>query len=104
MSGWKNSDRLSRLPADWKKIRLRILHRDGYRCCATLGNGERCKLRANQVDHIIPNDDDSDNNLQSLCELHHRAKSSGEGAAAYHAQMARNRKRMRRQERHPGLL
>lgn len=102
--GWESSNRRDRLPADWKAIRARILARDGHRCVATISDGSRCKLRANQVDHIIPNDDDSDSNLQSLCEPHHRAKSSGEGAAAYHARVARNKKRMRRQERHPGLL
>jgi len=49
--------------ARWRKIRKRILQRDGYTC-------QHCGGEANSVDHIVPrslNGGDDDWNLQSLC-------------------------------------
>jgi 5-methylcytosine-specific restriction endonuclease McrA len=49
--------------AKWRKIRSRILQRDGYTC-------QHCGSEANSVDHIVPrslNGTDEDWNLQSLC-------------------------------------
>lgn len=103
MPNWENSDRRSRLPADWPAIRRRILKRDGYRC-VLVEDGLRCIGVGTDVDHIIPNDNHADINLQTLCAFHHRKKSGAEGGAAYRAKVARNKRRMRRQERHPGLL
>lgn len=34
----------------WRALRLRILHRDGYRCRI---NGPGCTTVADQVDHIV---------------------------------------------------
>jgi len=46
----------------WRKIRQRILQRDGYTC-------QHCGGEANSVDHIVPrtlNGTDDEWNLQSL--------------------------------------
>lgn len=48
----------------WRKIRIRILRRDGYRCAI-------CGKRANHVDHIrlrSQNGGDHPNNLRVLCK------------------------------------
>lgn len=94
------SDRAARLPADWQRIRLRVLRRDRYRCRAKMSNGFECGEPANQVDHIIPGDDHDEANLQALCRWHHARKSSEEGAAARQPRASRTR----RPERHPGAL
>lgn len=44
-----NHDRL--YGAAWRKLRLRILARDGYECKIRLPG---CTVKATQVDHIIP--------------------------------------------------
>lgn len=72
---WAGSTRAARLPRDWPAIRARILARDGHRCT-------RCGAPATDVDHVIPGDDHSENNLVSLCAADHRAKSGREGQAA----------------------
>lgn len=74
---WEGSTRAERLPSNWSAIRRRILRRDGYRCQAS-----GCGARATEVDHIIPNDDHSPENLQSLCSPHHLEKTLAEAAAA----------------------
>ena len=54
----------------WRKIRQRILQRDGYTC-------QTCGGEANSVDHIVPrsmNGGDDDWNLQSLCTPCNSAK------------------------------
>lgn len=106
MSGrWQGSDRRSRLPADWEsKIRPRILRRDGYRCTARDQDGERCPERATDVDHVRRGDIHEDWNLTSLCAWHHGKKSAREGAIAAKVARAKNRKKYRRVENHPGLL
>lgn len=80
--GWSGSTRLERLPEDWSSRRAYVFERDGFRCRALLPDGRRCINDATDVDHIIPNDDDGYSNLQSLCDPHHRAKSSAEGGRA----------------------
>ena len=97
---WADSDRRSRLPADWPVLRMRVLRRDGYRCQARDSLGVKCEAPANQADHKEPGDDHSLENLEALCRWHHARKSSREGAAA-----RRPRARMAREpERHPGAL
>lgn len=103
MPNWEGSDRRSRLPADWPRIRARVLKRDGHRCTHH-DNGIRCTERATDVDHVRRGDDHSEHNLRSLCGSHHAVKSSREGAEARAAKRRAIDKRFRRVEKHPGLL
>jgi 5-methylcytosine-specific restriction endonuclease McrA len=73
--------------------------------------GERCKDPAVDVDHIINNDDhsyfgpgDPRNNLQAICEWHHKGKTNSEARAAQLAAIRRTSKKFVRTETHPGLL
>lgn len=104
MPGWQGSDRRDRLPADWQKIRARILKRDGYRCTARLEDDSRCPEPATDVDHVRRGDIHEDWNLTSLCGWHHARKSSREGAEAAARKRRAQRKKFRRVETHPGLL
>ncbi|NUV86604.1 HNH endonuclease [Streptomyces sp. KAI-26] len=104
MPNWSGSDRRERLPADWPRIRIRILRRDGHRCTHRDQYGERCEELATDVDHIVPGDDHRETNLRALCGFHHRAKSSREGALALAVQRRRIDRRFRRTEAHPGLM
>lgn len=79
---WANSNRAARLPADWHRIRRRIIRRDGGRCVVVYTTGERCEHTDVEVDHIVPGDDHSDANLQCLCVWHHARKSANEGGTA----------------------
>jgi 5-methylcytosine-specific restriction endonuclease McrA len=95
---WEGSTRKQRLPSQWQTIRRQILERDSYRCTVIKPDGSRCWDPAGEVDHIIPNDDNSPANLAAICSWHHRRKSSIEGNAA------RLRPTNRRPpEPHPGL-
>lgn len=105
MPGWIGSDRRDRLPADWSRIRKRILRRDGYQCVhLDPDSGERCTEHATDVDHIRPGDDHSETNLRSLCKWHHQKKSSHEGGVALAEMRRRNEAKFRRHEAHPGDL
>jgi 5-methylcytosine-specific restriction protein A len=94
--GWKSSDRKSRLPSGWPKIRARILERDPI--C------KMCGVRPSAFcDHIVAKaDDHSDTGLQGLCGPCHDQKSAREGAAAAKAKGRPTRQRPG--ESHPGLL
>lgn len=91
---WKNSDRRSRLPADWKSRRARVFRRANG-VCEVVG----CSDAATDCDHILRGDDHSLSNLRALCQLHHAQKSSAEGNAA--REWIREA-RMRPVEGHPG--
>ncbi|WUO14006.1 HNH endonuclease [Streptomyces sp. NBC_00289] len=104
MPNWAGSDRRERLPADWPRIRLRVLRRDGHRCTHRDQYGVRCDEPATDVDHIVPGDDHRETNLRALCGFHHQAKSSREGGLAQAARRRRINNRFRRAEAHPGLL
>lgn len=97
--GWQGSNRRAELPPNWDTdIRPRILARDGYRCTWRT-NYKRCRATATDVDHIKRGNDHSDANLRSLCDWHHKRKSSAEGNAA------RQRWSIKRPaEKHPGLI
>ncbi|MBM9615321.1 HNH endonuclease [Desulfobulbus rhabdoformis] len=65
----------------WKRIRLRILKRDGYLCqeCQRMGR----VTMATDVDHVTPLADggtDDDKNLQSLCGVCHKKKTREENS------------------------
>lgn len=94
---WEDSTRKQRLPSNWQKLRLFILDRDGYRCTVIKRDGCRCWDPAGEVDHIIPNDDNSPANLAAICTWHHRRKSSIEGNEA-----RRRHPASRPPEPHPG--
>jgi 5-methylcytosine-specific restriction protein A len=112
MPGWEGSTRRSRLPRNWAELRKHVLQRDNHQCQWYMDTYydsatndtivvSVCNDVANEVDHIIPNDDHSLSNLRSLCKAHHQRKSSIEGAKA----LAAKRKAMKRKtETHPGLL
>lgn len=106
MPGWTSSNRREELPADWERIRLAVLARDGYRCQhIRFDTGEKCGRYANQVDHIADRNSYKLPDLQSLCEYHHREKSSREGGQA--SQAARRRRRdggPKKKPLHPGIL
>lgn len=78
---WDGSTRRARLPADWPRIRRRIIRRDRA-CVWPMSDGTVCGGQGTDVDHIVPNDDHSDSNLRLLCTWHHQRKSSSEGGRA----------------------
>lgn len=94
------SARAERLPSDWQTRRMRVLRRDRYCCQARDSLGVQCGAPANQVDHVLPNDDHDYDNLQALCRWHHDRKSSAEGAAARRPKARQSRD----PEPHPGFL
>lgn len=102
---WAGSNRRARLPKNWPTIRKHVLERDDFSCQFITDSGIKCLNRANQVDHIVPNDDDSYTNLRALCEWHHNKVSGRQGAAAFMKQRRETRQRFNapRHEAHPGL-
>jgi 5-methylcytosine-specific restriction protein A len=86
--------RRSPLPRDWRRRRLRVLERDGYRCQI---RGPKCAGKAAEVDHIDRDDDHRLVNLRSGCGPCHHSRT---GRQAQAAQTAHYRPRIT----HPGLL
>lgn len=81
--------------AEWKRTRLQVLERDGYRC-------RICGAPANEVDHITEWSDggtDHPSNLRTLCTPHHRAKTAAHAASTRWAKQTTTRQ----PEQHPGL-
>lgn len=101
---WENSNRKSRLPSNWKMLRLHVLKRDDYKCQET-DHGKRCTDVATEVDHIVAGDNHRPENLRALCRRHHSKKSALEGAVAAKAARERKHNKLRRKEEtHPSLL
>lgn len=99
---WADSDRKTRLPANWaSEIVPEVKRLAGNRCQKILPSGKRCPRVGTDVDHVIPNDDHRYSNLRLLCEHHHDQKSAAEGVAGRFAK--RQPKNKRPPERHPGL-
>lgn len=96
---WYGSTRASRLPHDWPDRRAATLHRDRHQCQATEHHPD-CDRTATDVDHIVPGDDHSLTNLQSLSEPCHRVKTATETAQRNEA----NAKLRKRPEQHPGAI
>lgn len=93
---WSSSDRAQRLPRDWATRRKAALKRDGYLCRK---RGPRCTAVATEVDHVIPNDNHTLTNLQSLCSSCHRNKTQLEAVHGHAAVRSHGR---RDAEEHPG--
>lgn len=93
--GWTNSDRKTRLPSGWAKIRARILERDPI--C------KLCGVRpSTHCDHTVPKEDrHGDEDLQGVCGICHDQKSSREGNEAQRNNPRPGRTRP--PEQHPGL-
>ena len=94
---WAGSTRKDRLPPNWATLRATTLNRAGHRCQATMRNGNRCRDKATQVDHIQPGDNHHPDNLQALCAWHHAKKTAAEGNQARPRWHPRTTK-------HPGIL
>lgn len=101
MSGWNDSDRKARLPANWTDIVRFVKGRAANRCEWRLKSGKRCPRRGADVDHRRPGDDHSLSNLQLLCTTHHGKKTAWE---AYQAKTAKKASRFRAPEAHPGAV
>lgn len=103
--GWKRDEgeelRRDQLPADWPKIRKRILRRDEHRCVWKLPSGARCPRHATDVDHVWSSTDHRDRNLRSLCSHHHGKRTSIQGTRARRDRYA---KPGRASEPDPGAL
>ena len=80
-NGWRGSTRKSRLPVDWPRLRRVVLERSGYQCEWVEDSGMRCFAKATDVDHIEAGDLHELSNLQSLCGVHHLAKTGREARA-----------------------
>lgn len=92
--GWKNSNRKSRLPSNWTRLRAETLAK--HPICVL------CGVRpSTHCDHIKAKTDDH-KQLQGVCEPCHLCKSSAEGNEAQRANPRPGRKRP--PESHPGLL
>jgi len=78
MSNWQGSTRRRRLPPGWRKLRLVVIDRADGRCQHVDHYGNRCHQPGTDVDHIVPGDDHSLENLQLLCRRHHLAKTGRE--------------------------
>ncbi len=64
----------------WRYLRKHVLERDMYLCCECKKEGKL--TAATEVDHIIPKSQggtDDPDNLQSLCNAHHKIKTAREG-------------------------
>lgn len=93
---WQGHDRKASMPSGWDAIRAAVLKRDNYTCY-------KCGAYANHVDHVqnaASGGSDELENLKAICEPDHRVKSSAEGGRA---KAAKQPKRQRPAEPHPGL-
>jgi 5-methylcytosine-specific restriction protein A len=101
---WSGDRRMQELPDNWKRLRERVLRRDGHECQMRFTDGKRCGEYANQVDHIVRGNNHELANLQALCDYCHKHKTGQEGGAASAASRVNAAGRFRRTERHPGLV
>lgn len=95
---WHTSDRVTRLPNDWRKRRAAVRRRAGGRCEALDGNGSRCTARGTECDHVRRGDNHNLDNLQWLCATCHARKTRAETTEA---RATLNRRRP--PEPHPGM-
>lgn len=97
---WANSDRASRLPADWA-ARKRATRLRAHGRCEAHHHHPDCDGRGTECDHIHTGDDHSLTNLQWLSKPCHRAKTTEETRARNRLDAALRR---RPAEPHPGAL
>ena len=79
----------------WKRTRLAVLARDGYRCQI---QGDRCEgtapMRGGHVDHIISPVDGGEffarGNLRAACPPCNQSRGKGTGRATAYPQPSRN--------------
>lgn len=69
---YANSTRRHRLPANWQRLRVRVLRRDLHTCYV-------CGNPATEVDHVVPGDNHDPANLAAICHPCHMSKSGHEG-------------------------
>ena len=103
-SNWNKRNRPSRpLPADWIHRVIQVKNRAQFQCEHIMQhNLQRCPDAGTDVDHIIERSDggsDDLDNLQLLCEWHHKQKTSR------HAGMKSQRLRRAKNtpKKHPGI-
>ena len=102
---WEGSNRSSRLPSNWKMLRLFVLKRDNFKCqWYDPSLRRRCLKVATEVDHIRAGDNHDPDNLQALCTAHHKRKSGREGNEAMNAKRKQINNKFRRTETHPSLM
>lgn len=97
---WNLSDRRSRLPGNWARIRCIVRDRAHGRCQATV-HAPGCNGIGTDCDHIVAGDDHSLDNLQWLSHACHKAKTERENAER---NISRARMRRHPVERFPGLV
>ena len=89
MRSWRTAP----LPRDWKRIRAKVLRRDGGLC-----QWPGCTEPATDVDHMGDPNDHRLEMLQSLCGWHHRRKTATEAGRSYRPPSSK-----RPPEKHPGI-
>lgn len=97
---WEGSNRKSRLPVDWPRLRKVVLERCSYRC-EWVEDNARCYDKATDADHITAGDDNSLANLQGLCRRHHLLKTGREARAV---QLERKKLERLPEEKQPGII
>lgn len=94
---WTNSNRVNRLPPGWYRVmRPRVFAQWGTICHICRKDG------ADQIDHLVPGDDHSLDNLRPAHKACHSKKSAQEGVEA-RARRRADLKHPSTRESHPGL-
>lgn len=95
---WENPNKY---PANWKQLRLLVAERANQQCQDMNPNGSRCTELGTQCDHIInikAGGTHDLENLQWLCQWHHKRKTAQEAQAG-----KKNLSIFRKPEQHPGM-
>lgn len=93
---WDTSTRAARLPLGWHNTRTRIFRRDHWTCQHDSCTYTNRTGRGLECDHVNAGDNHHDDNLQTLCAHHHRAKTINERPT--------KQPRQRPTEAHPGTI
>lgn len=100
MMSWYTSDRRTRLPEEWARVRAMVRDRAHNHCQAEI-HSVLCNGIGTDCDHIVPGDDNRLENLQWLNTHCHRMKTAKETA-----ERNRRRKQQRKhpKEKNPGMF